>query len=328
MATATSATTETTAVPTATKARGRWWLPVAVGAVLVLAGLSTLVGVGDLTWEVVTVSRGPRTLAVILAGAAVAVSGQIMQAVARNRFVEPSTVGTSEAATVGLLLMTLFVPGAPLWAKMVVASVFAMLGTALFLALLRRIPSTNTLLIPLTGIMLGGVIGSIATFVAYRYDLLQTLSTWMFGDFSGVLKGRYELLWIVAAVAVLGYLFANRFTLAGMGPDICTSLGLNHRKVTTLAMVLVSVISAVVVVVVGALPFLGLVVPNLVALLIGDNVRRAIPWVAVIGAGFVLICDIGARLIRFPYEIPVATICAVVGGVGFLLLLLRTRRDH
>ncbi|TKV29572.1 ABC transporter permease [Arthrobacter sp. NamB2] len=304
------------------------------GAVLLLAFVSLFVGVSDISpadllagdagvWQTFLVSRVPRTLALILAGVALSIAGFVMQLMARNRFVEPSTVGTVESATAGILVATLFLPAAPIVVKMLIAALFAMAGTALFLSVLRRIPLRNTLIVPLVGIMLGGVIAAVTTFFAYRFDLLQTLNTWMIGDFSGLIRGRYELLWIVAALAVVGYVCADRFTVAGMGEEFTTNLGLNYRSTMNLGLVLVSLISAVVVVVVGAIPFLGLIVPNLVSLLIGDNVRRAVPWIAIFGAGFVLACDILGRVIRFPYEVPVGVIVSVVGSALFITLLLR-----
>ncbi|WP_104101548.1 ABC transporter permease [Arthrobacter sp. 08Y14] len=303
-------------------------------AVLVLAVVSMFVGVSDVSlpgllsgdehaWDIFWISRVPRTLSIILAGMALSVAGLIMQLMARNKFVEPSTVGTVESASLGILVVTVFLPGASLFLKMSTATVFAVAGTALFLLVLRRIPLRNTLIVPLVGIMLGGVIAAVTTFFAYRFDLLQTLNSWMVGDFSGVLRGRYELLWIVGALTLIGYLAADRFTVAGMGQEFTTNLGLNYNRVMTLGLIIVSLISAVVVVSVGSVPFLGLIVPNLVSLMIGDNVRRAIPWVAIFGAGFVLACDIIGRTIRYPYEIPVGVIVSAIGSALFLYLLLR-----
>ncbi|HEX2246171.1 MAG TPA: ABC transporter permease [Arthrobacter sp.] len=311
-------------------------LAMAGAAVIALAIASMFVGVSDVSlpallagdqtaWDIFWISRVPRTISVILAGMAMSVAGLIMQLMARNKFVEPSTVGTVESASLGILVVTVAVPGASLLAKMSTATVFAAAGTALFLLVLRRIPLRNTLLVPLVGIMLGGVIAAVTTFFAYRYDLLQTLNSWMIGDFSGVLRGRYELLWIVAVLTLVGYLCADRFTMAGMGQEFSTNLGLNYNRVMTIGLIIVSLISAVVVVNIGSIPFLGLIVPNLVSIIFGDNVRRAVPWVAVFGAGFVLVCDIIGRTIRFPYEIPVGVIVSAIGSAIFLYLLLRKR---
>jgi len=310
-------------------------LAVAVLGVLALAFVSLFVGVSDVTpasllgpdraeaWNVLLVSRVPRTVAIILAGASMAVAGMIMQMLVRNRFVEPSTAGTVESATLGILVVTVLAPGVPLVGKMGVAMVFALAGTALFLRILRAVPLRSVLVVPLVGLMLGGVISAVTTFFAYRLDLMQSLASWTTGDFSGVLRGRYELLWISFVLTVVAYVAADRFTVAGMGPDVTTSLGLNHRRVVTLGLVIVSMVTAVVVVTVGIVPFLGLVVPNVVSLLVGDHMRRGVPWVVVLGAGFVLACDLLGRVVNQPYEIPTGVVVGVVGSALFLFLLLR-----
>jgi len=314
---------------------------------LVLASLATLaltlvslfVGVSDVSlasltaggaegraMEVLLISRIPRTLALVLAGAAMAIAGLVMQMIVRNRFVEPSTTGTSESAALGFLVVTLLAPGWPLMAKMAVSALFALGGTALFLRILRAVPLRDVLLVPLVGIMLGGVIGALTAFIAYRFNLMASLLAWNLGDFSGVIRGRYELLWLGLVCCALAYIAADRFTVAGMGRDFTTNLGLNYQRVMVLGLVIVSVVSAVVLVSVGSIPFLGLIVPNLVSLMIGDNMRRTVPWVAIGGAGMVLACDIVGRVIRFPYEIPIAVVMGVAGSAIFLFLLLRTPR--
>ncbi|MDT6941528.1 ABC transporter permease [Brucella pseudogrignonensis] len=311
-------------------------LALAIILVLVLAFISLFIGVSDVSLntlfganstdratEVLLISRIPRTLAIILAGMSMAVAGMIMQMLTRNRFVEPSTAGTVESASLGILLVILFAPETSVFGKMLVASVTALAGTALFLRILRSIPLRSVLVVPLVGIMLGGVISAVTTFIAYRFDLLQSLNSWTTGDFSGVLRGRYELLYLSFALTVIAYIAADRFTVAGMGEDFTTNLGLNYRRVVTLGLIIVSMVSASVVVTVGMIPFLGLIVPNVVSMFIGDNMRRAVPWVAVLGAGLVLACDIIGRLIRFPYEIPIGTMMGVVGSAIFLYLLLR-----
>lgn len=306
---------------------------------VVLGVISLFIGVSDVSLEalfsrgeenrallVLLVSRIPRTLALILTGCSLAIAGLVMQIIVRNRFVEPSTVGTSEAATFGFLLVTLFFPAWPLMGKMLVAAVCALGGTALFLRLLKFVPPREVMLVPLVGIMLSGVIGAITTFIAYRAELMPSLLAWSMGDFSGVLRGRYELLWFGLAATVLAWLAADRLTVAGMGEDFTTNLGLNYKHVMTLGLIIVSVVSAVALVSVGGIPFLGLIVPNVVSLMVGDNMRISVPWVAVLGATFVLACDILGRIIRYPYEIPISVVVGVIGSAIFLHLLLRTRR--
>jgi iron complex transport system permease protein len=313
-----------------------WHLAVGGGLLVVVALGSLFIGVSDITpmdllraddarVRIFLVSRVPRLLAILLAGTAMSVAGLIMQHLARNRFVAPSTAGTVEGASLGLLVATMCFGGSALIAKMGIAVVFALVGTVIFLQILKRVPLADVVFVPLVGIMYGGVIRSVTTFFAYRYDLLQTIDAWTNGDFSGVLRGRYELLWLAAGVTLVGYLYADRFTLAGMGKDLATNLGLRYERVLNFGIGLVSVITAVVVVTVGAIPFLGLIVPNLVTALLGDNLRRVLPVTALAGAGFVLISDIVGRTIRYPYEIPVGTVVGVVGSALFIVIVLRSR---
>lgn len=311
---------------------------IAIVVILALAGVSLFVGVSDVSlrslWaegldgrsvQLLLASRLPRTFALVLAGAGMAVAGLLMQMLVRNRFVEPSTVGTMESASFGMLMVVLFVPDMPVIGRMLVAAFFALLGTALFLRLLRAIPLRSILMVPLVGILLSGVIGAVTTFFAYRYNLLQSLNAWTTGDFSIVLRGRYELLWISGAMVVLAYIAADRFTVAGLGKDFSTNLGVNHGVVVALGLMIVSLVSASVLVSVGMIPFLGLVVPNIVSLMVGDNARRSLPLVALLGAGLVLACDIVGRIVIRPYEIPIGATMGVLGSACFLYLLLRSR---
>ncbi len=315
-------------------------LILAILATIVLAIASLFVGVSDVSiatllsgsqegraMQVLLISRIPRTLAIILSGSAMAIAGLVMQMVVRNRFVEPSTAGTTESASLGFLVATIFVPGWPLMGKMLISAAFALAGTALFLRILRAVPLRDVMLVPLVGIMLGGIIGAVTSFFAYRFDLLASLLAWNMGDFSGILRGRYELLWIGLGCGIMAYIAADRFTVAGMGKDFTTNLGLNYQRVMVLGLVIVSVTSATVLVTAGSIPFLGLIIPNLVSLMVGDNMRRTVPWVAIMGAGFVLACDILGRVIRYPYEIPISVVVGVIGSMIFLYLLLRTRRS-
>lgn len=276
-------------------ARGYRNLGLAVLAVVTLSVLSLFVGAGDISLRSLAtdadaralflLSRLPRTLALLLAGAAMSVAGLIMQMLTHNRFVEPATAGTVQSAALGILLMTILVPGAPLWLRMSAACVAALLGTALFLGILSRIAWKSSVIVPLVGIMLGAVVSAATTFIALRFDLLQTLGTWQSGDFSGVMRGRYEQLWLVGVLALAAYILADRLTAAGLGRDISVNLGLNYRAVLTLGIGIVAAVSGVVVSVIGSLPFLGLIVPNLVSMTMGDHARHGVPWVCLVGGG-------------------------------------------
>ncbi|OCG26099.1 iron ABC transporter permease [Gilliamella sp. wkB108] len=302
---------------------------------LLMTAISLSIGAGHVTLsglltdenmqQIFFVSRIPRTLALLLAGSAMSVAGLIMQLLTQNRFVEPSLVGTTQSASLGLLVVMVLVPDVSVMTKMVVASIFAMIGTMLFMAISRKIVFKSALIVPLVGIMLGAVISAVTTFFAMYYDLLQSLSGWESGDFSGILQGRYELLWLVGGLTILACWSADQFTVAGLGRDFSVNVGLNYRRVMLQGLVVIALIGGIVVVVVGVLPFLGLIVPNMVSLLFGDNVRKTIPWVCLFGAGLVLVCDIIGRIIRYPFEIPVSVILGVLGAIIFLILLSKRR---
>ncbi len=305
---------------------------------LVLAAFASLfIGVSDLTpvdlldpdeaqARVLWTSRVPRLVAILLAGSAMAVAGLVMMHLTRNRFVSPQTAGTTEWVGLGIVVATLWLGGTSVLGKMSIGVVFALVGTAFFVWLLQRLVLTDVVVVPLVGILLGGVVSAATTFLAYRFDLLQSLDAWMNGDFSGVLAGRYELLWLVLAATVVAYLWADRFSVAGMGESFAVNLGVAYTRVVMVGLAIASVVTAIVVVSVGSIPFLGLVVPNLVTMAMGDNLRRVLPVTALTGAAFVLVCDVLARTVRYPYEVPVGMVGGVVGGVLFVWLLLRARR--
>lgn len=311
------------------------WRILVIILFIALIIISLFVGVSEISFallledaavrEIFFASRIPRTASVVLTGISMANAGLIMQMLMRNRFVEPSMTGTTQAATLGLLLVTLALPDSAVLFKMLVACVAAILGLIGFMAMVRVLPPTAKLLAPLVGMIYGGVIGAVATFIAYEYDMMQYLVAWFIGDFSSVLVGRYELLWITAALCVVAYFFSNQFTIAGLGKEMSTNLGLNHPAIVGVGLIIVALISAIVVVTVGAIPFIGLVVPNIVSRLMGDNVRKTLPWNMIFGGALVLACDIASRLIQYPYEIPVGTIIGIIGTVLFLYLLYAPR---
>ncbi|MEJ1088123.1 iron chelate uptake ABC transporter family permease subunit [Microbacterium sp. Mu-80] len=310
-------------------------LPLIIALILTagLLVLSVFTGVADITdttgrgHEFTWITRIPRTIALVLAGASMAMAGLIMQLMTQNRFVEPTTVGTTEWAGLGMLLTYVLIPMPSLMLRMTIAIVFAFVGTLIFFLFLRRVTLKSSLIVPIIGIMFGAVISAVSTFIALQYDLLQTLGAWFAGRFTGIEVGRYEPLWIVAIVAVIVVIVADRFTVAGLGKDVATNAGLNYERVVLLGVGLVAIVTGVVTVVIGALPFLGLIVPNVVSMIRGDNLRTNIPWVFLTGIWIVTVCDIIGRVIIMPFEVPVSLVLGAVGAVVFVFLLLRTRRN-
>ncbi|WP_456294674.1 iron chelate uptake ABC transporter permease subunit VctD [Vibrio sp. AK197] len=303
-------------------------------ALVALSLLSLFVGVGNLTagellsgdanaWNLLFTSRLPRLLAILLAGAGLSIAGLIMQQISQNRFAAPSTSGTIECAMFGYVLsLVIFGDGDNLW----LIFACAMVGTLVFVQFIHRIQFKNAIFVPLVGIIFGNVVESAATFLAYKFDAIQNLQGWAVANFANLLRGDFELLYVALPVAILGYLYAARISAVGLGKDFATNLGLNYKQVVMLGVILVSVMAASVVMIVGRLPFLGLIVPNLVTHFFGDNLRKNIPLTAIAGALTVLVCDLLGRWIIYPYEVPISMIISIVGGAVFIGLILRGQK--
>ncbi|WP_218278867.1 iron chelate uptake ABC transporter family permease subunit [Pseudomonas sp. MYb185] len=318
---------------------GALWLFLLLGLVVVLGLCSLNVGASrmsllnvltadpdDRISKILFVSRLPRTIALILAGAALAVAGAMLQMMARNRLVDTSTTGPMAVAALGMLVLAIALPqGLPLWGRFLVVSAFAAGGILLFLGVLQRMPLRSALIVPLVGLVMAGVIHAGSGLLAHHFDLSQSLRAWNSGDFSAVLRGRYELLWIAAGLTGAAMLLADRFTVIGMGRDFATNIGVNYSLLMGAGVVLVAMIVGSVVVTAGVIPFIGLVAPNLVRLLAGDNLRRSIPLVALLGAALLLAADLLGRLLIHPYEVPSSNLLSIGGCVVFLAVLLQGR---
>ncbi|OIR46402.1 ABC transporter permease [Corynebacterium sp. NML130628] len=308
-----------------------WKLGVGLVIIVVLLVLSLLVGQYDVFrsndgWDMFKTTRVPRTIALVLAGAAMAMSGLIMQMLTQNRFVEPTTTGTTEWAGLGLLASYVYLPDGTILQRMIISVTFAFIGTMVFFAFLRRVTLRSSLIVPIVGIMLGAVVSAFSTFWALQTDLLQSLGIWFAGSFTSVISGQYEVLWIVVAVVVAVFFYADRLTAAGLGEDVATNIGLNYGRIILVGTSLVAVAAGVVTVVVGNLPFLGLIVPNIVSMMRGDDLRSNLPWVCLLGIGIVTVCDLLARTIIAPFEIPVSVILGIIGAVVFVFLIVRQSR--
>ncbi len=308
-----------------------WRLLLGLLVVIGLLAASLFVGQYDILnsddgWQMFAITRIPRTIALVLAGAAMAMSGLVMQLLTQNRFVEPTTTGTTEWAGLGLLFVMYFIPAATILDRMIGAVVFSFIGTMVFFAFLRRVSLRSSLIVPIIGIMLGAVVSSVSTFFALQTDMLQSLGVWFAGSFTSVMQGQYEVLWIVLIVVVAVFFFADRLTVAGMGEEIATNVGLNYNRMVLIGTGLIAIATGVVTVVVGSLPFLGLIVPNIVSMFRGDDLRSNLPWVCLVGIGIVTVCDLLGRTIIAPFEIPVSVILGIIGAVVFVSLIVRQRR--
>ena len=301
---------------------------------LVVSILSLFVGVIDIELNTILsggngmelkiflLSRIPRLLAILCTGIGMSVAGLIMQQLCMNKFVSPSTGATIQSAQFGILLSLVFLPGIGLWGRVSLAFAMSILGTWIFVWFVQRIQFKNTVLVPLIGIMFGNVLGGITSFIAYKYEVTQQLSTYFVGSFALIIKGNYELVWLAVPLVIVAFLFANYFNIVAMGKDFSKNLGVNYKVDLFLGLTIAAMITASVVTIVGQISYIGLIVPNIVAMFKGDKIKGTLVDTALFGALFVLICDIIARSVIMPYELPIELIIGIIGSVMFIAMLI------
>ena len=307
-------------------------------SLLILSILSLFIGVIDLDTlsllsgdvrqlRILIISRLPRLLALLCTGIGMSVAGLIMQQLCMNKFVSPTTGATISSAQFGILLALLFMPDSTLWGRALFAFAAAVAGTWGFVWFIQRIQFKDIVMVPLVGIMFSNIIGGITNFLAYKFEMTQALSTWLTGHFSLVLKGRYELVYLAVPLVILAFLYANHFNIVGMGRDFSKNLGVNYNVILFIGLTIAAMITASVVVVVGAVSYIGLIVPNVVSLFKGDKIRGTLADTALFGALFVLVCDMAGRIVIAPYELPIELIIGIIGSILFIMLLFYRLRD-
>ena len=310
------------------------WTPAFLTAVLIVVGLGVLslaTGVYDILGQedginMFFITRIPRTMALMLTGAAMSMSGLVMQLITQNRMVEPTTTGTIEWAGLGLIFVYWMFPAPSMVLRMTGAIIFSFAGTMIFFLFLRRVKLRSSLVVPIIGMMLGAVVSAFSTFIGLAFQMTQSVQNWFIGSFAPMQIGRYEFLWAIVGVTIVIFMYADRLTLAGLGEDVATSLGANYNQIVLLGTGLISLAVGIVAAVIGNLPFLGLIVPNIVSMYRGDDLRSNLPWVCVVGMGAITLCDIVSRTIIMPFEVPVSLILGTLGAITFIVILLRQRR--
>ena len=302
--------------------------------ILVLSIVSVFIGAYGITVDdlmngsknevmLMLVSRIPRLLAILCTGAGMSVAGLIMQNLCMNKFVSPTTGATISSAQFGVLVGLIFVPTATLATRTLFAFMAAILGTWLFVAFIQHIKFKDVVMVPLIGIMFNSVIGGVVSYLAYENELTQVLSNMLVGDFSLVLAGRYEIVFLIVPLLIIAFIYANHFNIAGMGETFSTNLGVNYKFIMFGGLSIAAVITASVIVTVGTISYIGLIVPNIISMFKGDKIRGTLLDVALFGSLFVLVCDMIGRVVIHPFEMPIELISGVVGSLLFIIVLFK-----
>ena len=277
---------------------------------------------GDLhKLEILFISRLPRLLAILCTGIGMSVAGLIMQQLVRNKFVSPTTGATISSAQFGILMALLFLPSSTLIGRAAFSFLFAILGTWVFVWFTQRIKFKDIIMVPLIGIMFNTVIRGITSFFAFKYGMNQSISTWMTGSFSLVIKGRYEIVYLVLPLVIIAFIFANYFNIVGMGKDFSKNLGVPYELVLFVGLTITAMITASIIVIVGSISYIGLIVPNIVTMFKGDKLRGTLIDTALFGGIFVLISDVIGRIVIAPYELPIELVIGVIGSILFIVLI-------
>lgn len=299
-------------------------------ALIIVSVISIFVGAIDVStfqkegftgFDLIILSRLPRLLAILCTGVGMSVAGLIMQQLCMNKFVSPTTGATISSAQFGVLLSLIYFSNATLLQKTLLSFTTSIIGTWIFVWMIQRIKFKDVMLVPLIGIMFGMVISGFTNFLAYRYGATQSLSATLVGDFSLIIKGRYEIVFLIVPLVILAFIYANHFNVVGMGEDFASNLGISYNAVLIMGLSIAALITASIVVTVGTVSYIGLIVPNIVSMFRGDKIRGSLLDVALFGALFVLVCDVIGRIVIFPYEIPVDVIAGIIGSFVFLVFM-------
>lgn len=276
---------------------------------------------------VVHTLRLPRTLVALLAGAGLGVSGLMLQAVTRNPLADPGILGVEAGGAFALLLMVVFFPAAPAWA-FIPAAFAGGVAAALVAYSVARSVGVTPVRLALSGVAVASLLGAGSRSIQILWEERAQAALFVL---SGSLAGRgWEQVGQVAVPMGLGLLAAIALTpklnVLALGEDVARSLGARTGRDSLLVTLLGVLLAAASVSVVGPIGFVGLIVPHLARTLVGADHRFGLPLAALLGAAFLTLADIAARLIDRPAETPVGILVAAVGAPFFVLLARRIGR--
>ena len=280
--------------------------------------------------QIFFVARLPRVLAGALVGSTLAAAGVVLQALLRNPLATPFTLGVSAGAALGAMLAIAFqLDVGLLGASSVPTASFlgSLVGTAIVYFLATRVHgglSTNVIL--LAGVTLNSFFSAIITFVQYLIDFADWYRTarWLLGNldvssFSPIVAAAP----LLALSFVMFAILPRDLNLLTLGDDVAAARGADVARVQRIALLSSSLATGAAVSLAGPIGFIGIVVPHLVRLMVGSDHRIVLPAAILFGAAFLVLCDLIARTIMAPIELPVGIVTAMIGGPFFMWLLVR-----
>lgn len=284
----------------------------------------------ETTGRIVRIVRLPRTLGALLAGAAIAVSGAVLQTVLANPLVSPGIIGIHAGAGLFAVLALAFMAPGAASATLPFAAFAGALAAALLVVLIAKKAGASRMTIVLGGIavsyILSGIMDYILTLVP---DALGGYANFRVGSLAGLTLVRLRLPFVfIAAALILTLLLTNELDVLGLGDETAAGLGLRVSRTRLLFLIISAALSGAAVSFAGMISFVGLVVPHICRRFVGAESRKLIPACILSGAFFLNLCDLAGRLIARPYEIPVGIILSLTGGPFFLVLIFRRHKKQ
>lgn len=279
----------------------------------------------SVTYVLIMNIRLPRMIGAIVAGMGLSVAGVILQSVMNNALASPNTIGVNSGAGFFVMLSMILFPHSAN-ASSFAAFVGALLTTLCIYALAYFADSSRTTIV-LAGITVSSFLNAgINTIKLINADISINLTSFLMGSLSGLTMNKLVLPCTGVIIAIIiTMFFARPLNILSLGDDYARSLGLNVNITRFALLVLSSILAGFVVSYAGLLSFIGLIVPHICRNLFGSDARLLLPTSVLLGASFVLICDIIGRLLAAPFELPAGIIMAFIGGPFFMYLLLRKK---
>ena len=280
--------------------------------------------------QIFFVARLPRVVAAALVGGGLSLAGVVFQALLRNPLASPDTLGVSAGASLGAMLAITFhanfsffgisaVPLASFAGSIGALAIVYALSTA-------RQRGTSTMVLLLAGVTLTALLSAVVRFVQYLADFTETFQTmrWMMGSLDVASYAPLLAALVPMAVACAGFAFLPRvLDLISIGAESAAARGVDVVRAERMALVSASLAVGAAVSLGGPVAFVGIIVPHLVRLIVGADHRLVLPASALFGGAFLIGCDLVARTVFAPLELPVGIVTAIIGGPIFLWLLFR-----
>ena len=300
----------------------QWYTPARLWQALCAADAA------DPVWRILCFVRLPRTAAAVLAGAALGIAGALIQSVLNNAMASPNVIGVNAGAGLGALLAASLVPGA---AALLPGAAFAgALAAALFIWMLAAVAGLSRTTLILAGVTVSSILTACMNTLKLLFpDAAVGSTAFLLGTLSGVTTAQVQraLPWLAAGF-VLAALLAADLNVLQLGEDMAAGLGLPVARVRFAALLTAALLAGAAVSFAGLLGFVGLLAPHIARRLVGGDNRRLLPVTALASADLMLLCDVAARVLFAPFELPVGVLLSLVGGPFFLFLLLRRKRSR